>query len=66
MAVKSYSLRIDGEVLDRLHIVAAYEGRSANSQILIWIRDCIERHEEKHSAIQLSDESARKKPAKTP
>ena len=39
------------EMLDKLHVVADYEGRSANSQILILIRDCIEAYEEKHGTI---------------
>jgi len=39
-------------MLDKLHIVANYEGRSANSQILILIRDCIEKYEEKHGKIE--------------
>ena len=34
MAVKSLSIRIDTELLDKLHVVANYEGRSANSQII--------------------------------
>lgn len=41
MAIKSLSIRIDEEVLNKLHVVADYEGRSANGQILILIRDCI-------------------------
>ncbi|MCL1832826.1 MAG: Arc family DNA-binding protein [Oscillospiraceae bacterium] len=53
MAIKSLSIRIDSEVLNKLHVVADYEGRSANSQILILIRDCIEQHEEKHGKIAL-------------
>ena len=52
MATKSLSIRIDETMLDKLHVVADYEGRSANSQILILIRDCIERYEEKHGAIE--------------
>ena len=40
-------------MLNKLHTVADYEGRSANSQILILIRDCIEQYEEKHSKIEL-------------
>ena len=52
MANKSYSVRIESEMLDKLHIVANYEGRSANSQILILIRDCIEKYEEKHGKIE--------------
>ena len=53
MAVKSLSIRIDDKMLDKLHIVADYEGRSANSQILILIRDCIEKYEEKNGKIIL-------------
>ncbi|MBE6531518.1 MAG: Arc family DNA-binding protein [Ruminococcaceae bacterium] len=52
MPVKSLSIRIEDEMLDKLHVVADYEGRSANSQILILIRDCIEAYEEKHGEIK--------------
>lgn len=48
MATKSLSIRIDEEWLDKLHVVADYEGRSANSQILILIRNCIEEYEKAH------------------
>ena len=51
MATKSFSIRIDEEMLNKLHVVADYEGRSANSQVLILIRDCIEKYEEKHGLI---------------
>ena len=44
MAIKSVSIRIEEELLNELHRVADYEGRSANSQILILIRDCVERY----------------------
>ena len=53
MATKSLSIRIEEEMLDKLHFVADYEGRSANSQILILIRDCIEKYEEKHGEIKV-------------
>ena len=53
MGTKSLSIRIEEEMLDKLHVVADYEGRSANSQILILIRDCIESFEEKHGEIQV-------------
>ncbi|MBQ7374617.1 MAG: Arc family DNA-binding protein [Clostridia bacterium] len=52
MATKSLSIRIEEEMLDKLHVVADYEGRSANSQILVLIRDLIERYEEKHGEIK--------------
>lgn len=53
MAIKSLSIRIDDAVLNKLHVVADYEGRSANSQILILIRDCIEEYEKNHGKIEL-------------
>ena len=52
MAIKSVSIRIDSDMLNKLHVVADYEGRSVNSQILILIRDCLEKYEEKHGPIQ--------------
>ena len=51
MAIKSLSIRIDDQMLNKLHVVADYGGRSANSQILILIRDAIEKYEEKHGEI---------------
>ena len=53
MPIQSLSIRIDEEMLQKLHMVADYEGRSANSQILILIRDAIEAYEAKHGEIKL-------------
>ena len=53
MAVRSLSIRIDDTMLDKLHYVADYEGRSANSQILILIRDCVEKFEKEHGKIEV-------------
>jgi len=53
MAIKSLFIRIDEKMLDKLHVVADYEGRSANSEILILIRDEIERYEAKHGEIEI-------------
>ena len=52
MAIKSLSIRIEEEMLDKLHVVADYEGRSANSQILVLIRDLVEAYEQKHGEIK--------------
>lgn len=60
MAVKSLSIRIEEEMLDKLHVVADYEERSANSQILILIRDCIEEYEQKHGKIEVTQSSKEK------
>ena len=51
MAIKNFSVRIDAEMLDKLHIVSTYEGRSANSQVLILIRDYIRQFEQTHGEI---------------
>lgn len=53
MAIKSLSIRIDETVLHKLHVVADYEGRSANSEILILIRDAIKEYEEEHGEIKV-------------
>ena len=55
MAIKSLSIRIDEEMLDKLHYVADYEGRSANSQILVLIRDCIKNFEDKTNLYLYND-----------
>lgn len=53
MAIKSLSIRIDETMLHKLHVVADYEGRSANSEILILIRDAIEAYEHRHGEIKI-------------
>ncbi len=61
MAIKSLSIRIEENILDKLHVVADYEGRSANSQILILIRDCIENYEARHGEIKVGKRETPKK-----
>lgn len=53
MSIKSVSIRIDEEMLHKLHIVADYEGRSANSQVIYLIRKCIEQYEKENGKIEL-------------
>ena len=53
MAIKSLSIRIDEELLRKLHIVADYEGRSANSEILILIRNAVAEYERENGKIEL-------------
>ena len=64
MAIKNLSIRIDEEMLNKLHYVADYEARSANGQIIILIRDCIESFEEKHGKIEFGKAVSDIKPAK--
>ena len=51
MAIKSVSIRIEEEMLEKLAYVADYEGRSVNSQILVLIRDNIKNYEQEHGEI---------------
>lgn len=44
MAIKSLTVRIDEALLDDLHRVADYEGRSASSQTVVLNRDCVEKY----------------------
>lgn len=57
MAIKSVSIRIDEDILHKLHVIADYEGRSANSEVLILIRNEIERYEKQHGKIELGGKS---------
>ena len=51
MAIKSVSIRIEEEMLEKLGFVADYEGRSVNSYILVLIRENIKAFEQEHGEI---------------
>ncbi len=52
MAIKSVSIRIEEETLDKIAYVAEYEGRSVNSHVLVLIRENIKSFEDTNGAIQ--------------
>lgn len=52
MAVKSVSIRIEEEMLEKLSFVADYDGRSLNSHILVLIRDDIRTFEKLHGPAE--------------
>lgn len=52
MAIKSFSIRIESEMLEKLGYVASYEGRSVNSHVLVLIRDSIKAFEEANGKIE--------------
>ena len=52
MSVKSVSIRIEEEMLQKIAYVAEYEGRSINSHILVLIRNNIKAFEEKNGVIE--------------
>ena len=51
MAIKSVSIRIEEEMLNKIGYVADYEGRSVNSHVLVLIREKIKKIEEEHGSI---------------
>lgn len=51
MSIKSVSIRIEEEMLEKLGYVADYEGRSINSHVLVLIRNSIHSFEQEHGTI---------------
>lgn len=51
MAIKSVSIRIEEEMLNKIAYIAEYEGRSVNSQVLVLIRDTIKNFEDANGTI---------------
>ena len=52
MAIKSVSIRIEEEMLNKIAYVADYEGRSVNSHVLVLIRENIKAFEDANGAIK--------------
>ena len=52
MAIKSVSIRIEEEMLEKIGFIADYEGRSVNSHILVLIRENIRAFEQEHGRIE--------------
>ncbi len=52
MSVKSVSIRIEEEMLEKIGYVADYEGRSVNSHVLVLIRENIKAFEEAYGKIE--------------
>ena len=52
MAIKSVSIRIEEEMLDKIAYIADYEGRSVNSQVLVLIRENIKAFEQTNGPIE--------------
>lgn len=51
MPIKSVSIRIEEEMLNKIAYIADYEGRSVNSHVLVLIRENIKKFEETNGAI---------------
>ncbi len=51
MAIKSVSIRIEQEMLDKIGYISDYEGRSVNSHVLVLIRENIKAFEDANGSI---------------
>ena len=49
------SLRIDDKILKKLHYVCNYNGRSANKQIIFYIKNDIRAFEKENGEINLEE-----------
>jgi len=52
MAIKSVSIRIEEEMLEKIGYIADYEGRSVNSHVLVLIRENIKAFETENGKIE--------------
>lgn len=52
MSIKSVSIRIEEEMLEKIAYIADYEGRSTNSHILVLIRENIKKFEDENGVIE--------------
>ena len=55
---KSFSLRVDAELLAKFRYAAGYAGRSANSQLIQLMLMFIAKYEKEHGKIELDADSS--------
>lgn len=52
---KHFGLRVDSDTLTKFRFASDYEGRSANTQLVILMREFIAKYEEKVGSITEAD-----------
>ena len=52
---KHFGLRVDSDTLTKFRFASDYEGRSANTQLVLLMREFIARYEEKAGRISIED-----------
>ncbi len=48
------SVRINDELLKKFRFVCDYDGRSANSKIIVMIRNCVAEYEKEFGTIEIN------------
>lgn len=51
MSTKGLTIRIEEEMLHKIHAIASYEDRSANGQVLAIIKKCIKEYEKSNPEL---------------
>ena len=54
-ATKGFTIRINADSLNKLHVVADYEGRSLNSHFSILARESVKQFEKEHGEIKIKE-----------
>ncbi len=65
MAEKHLPVRIEEALLKKYHYVCKYDGRSANSDLRVYIRQRVEDFEREHGIIELPEDSKSKREGRT-
>lgn len=52
--IKTFSVRIDADLLNKIHFVADYDGRSGNGEVIYFLKRAVEEFELKHGPIPLA------------
>ncbi len=58
--MKKFSVRLDDDLLDKLHIASAFFGRSANAQAVYLFASFIQNFEKRHGEIALKPRTKQK------
>ena len=56
MALKNFTLRIEEDLLNKLHYIAKYDDRSVNTYLISSIKKIIREFEKKHGEIRFGEE----------
>ena len=54
MVMKTFSIRIDDQLLHKVYYIAYYESRSGNGEVLFLLRQAVKEFEIQHGPIPLS------------
>lgn len=57
---KSFCFRIDTELLNKLHYVSEYDGRSMSSEVLHLMKKYVKAYEDKYGPIELEADNQKK------